>query len=133
YLEDFQLQVEHALDLSDRDLVLFIDASVAGTAPFSFTRLYPQRDITYTTHALHPAAILYVYQQVTGQTPPPSFLFTVRGETFELGEPLSPTAQTNLQASIAFLQQLNTAVTVTAWQALADIQNNEVAKQFPRC
>ncbi|OQW94558.1 MAG: Ni/Fe hydrogenase [Beggiatoa sp. IS2] len=120
YLEDFQLQVEHALDLANRDLVLFIDASVACEAPFSFTRLHPQRDVTYTTHALHPADILYTYQQVTGQSPPPAFLLTVRGESFELGEPLSTAAKTHLQASVAFLQQLSHTVTVAAWHAFLD-------------
>ena len=29
-VEDFQLQVEHALDLEDRDLALFIDAAETG-------------------------------------------------------------------------------------------------------
>ena len=34
-LTDFQLQVEHALDLQDRKAVLFVDASVKGDTPFS--------------------------------------------------------------------------------------------------
>ena len=35
-IEDFQLQIEHALDLRDADLALFVDASVAAPAAFGF-------------------------------------------------------------------------------------------------
>jgi hypothetical protein len=35
-LEDFQLQIEHALDLAGRRLVLFVDAGTRTAAPFVF-------------------------------------------------------------------------------------------------
>ena len=35
-LEEFQLQVENAMDMKDRRLVLFIDAGMETEAPFSF-------------------------------------------------------------------------------------------------
>ena len=37
-LEEFQLQVEHAMDMKDRRLVLFIDAGLDTPAPYSFYR-----------------------------------------------------------------------------------------------
>ena len=37
---DFQLQIEHALDLQNRELVLFIDASVACEEAFDFAELH---------------------------------------------------------------------------------------------
>lgn len=106
FIEDFQLQVEHALDLENCDLALFIDASVSCPPPFTFSRLQPQQDSSYTTHALHPAAILYVYQQIKGFSPPPAFLLSIRGEHFELGEPLSEAANHNLAAAWQFVKQL---------------------------
>lgn len=118
-IEDFQLQIEHALDLEDKDLALFIDASVSCSPPFTFTRLYPVRDDTFTSHALHPAAILYTYQRIKEQAPPPAFLLSVRGEQFELGEPLSSTAQVHLAKAYAFLQQLCHTPEIEAWQRLS--------------
>ena len=50
-LSDFQLQIEHALDLENRSLVLFIDASVTGIHAYDFVRLQANRDISYSTHA----------------------------------------------------------------------------------
>ena len=117
-LTDFQLQVEHALDLEGRGLALFIDASVACAAPFAFSRLHPEKDTSYTSHALSPAAVLHVWQQVKGVPPPPSFLLTVRGYSFELGEPLSLAARENLEAAYRFALGLCDDRAPAAWGRL---------------
>ena len=105
-LTDFQLQPEHALDLEARSRVLFVDASVSCAAPFAFERLQPSRDFSYTTHAMKPSALLAVFRQVTGQEPPPAWLLTVRGLSFELGEPLSPEARSHLEAAFGLIEGL---------------------------
>jgi hydrogenase maturation protease len=97
-LGDFQLQVEHALDLQGRQRVLFVDASVSALAPCDLSVLHPQRDSSYSTHAMSPAAVLAVYEQISAGPPPPAFLLSIRGYEFELGQSLSPQAQANLQA-----------------------------------
>ena len=55
-LSDFQLQIEHALDLENRSLVLFVDASVSCVSAFDFAMLEPARDKSYTTHAMSPCS-----------------------------------------------------------------------------
>jgi len=40
-IEDFQLQIEHALDLQGRQLALFIDAGARTPGPFTFRRIAP--------------------------------------------------------------------------------------------
>ena len=42
-IEDFQLQIEHALDLDGADLALFLDAGKDTPAPFVFVEIAPQR------------------------------------------------------------------------------------------
>lgn len=105
-LTDYQLQVEHALDLQGRERVLFVDASVSAPPPWAFSRLQPERDLSYTTHAMSPAAVLAVFQQVQQQPPPDSFLLTIRGYDFELGAPLSVRAGEHLQAAYSFVSAL---------------------------
>ncbi|HEY8158870.1 MAG TPA: hydrogenase maturation protease [Methylobacter sp.] len=105
-LSDFQLQIEHALDLENRCLVLFVDASVACVNAFDFTILEPARDKSYTTHAMSPAAILDVYQSIKKQTPPPCFLLSIKAEQFELGDGLSANAETNLAEACSFAARL---------------------------
>lgn len=115
-LTDFQLQVEHAVDLQGRDLALFIDAHVACPAPFAFSRLGAARDVSYTTHAMTPAALLYAYEQVYRRPPPPAFLLSVRGERFELGDSLSPAAETHLGAAARLLEKLCAQPDEPVWQ-----------------
>lgn len=105
-LSDFQLQIEHALDLENRRLVLFVDASVACKHAFDFTLLEPERDKSYTTHAMSPAAVLAVYQSIKKQTPPPCFLLSIKGEKFELGEGLGSNAAAHLIEACTFAERL---------------------------
>jgi len=119
-LTDFQLQIEHALDLQNRELVLFVDASVKTGTAFEFTELHPTKDNSYTSHAMSPAAILHVYQSITAQTPPPCFLLGIQGMSFELGAELSDHAAQHLQQACVFTQNLLTEPSATAWRRQID-------------
>ena len=102
-LTDFQLQVEHALDLIGRREVVFIDAAASGTEPFDFAPVHPLADASATTHALSPAAVLEAFRRVTDEPLPTAFVLAVRGYAFELGAPLSPAAAGNLDAALQLL------------------------------
>lgn len=95
-LTDFQLQVEHALDLRGRQRVYFVDASARASVPVSVERLEPSRDASFTTHAMSPAALLHTFEQIEGTRAPACFVIAIRGECFELGEPLSAPARAAL-------------------------------------
>lgn len=114
--EDFQLQVEHAADLAGRELVLFVDAGMDTPAPFSFYPIQPDSGRTLFSHAIAPQAVLATYLQVYRQAPPPAFVLCLRGEQFELGEPLSPAGEQHLQQAWAFLRELLQETTAAAWQ-----------------
>ena len=105
-LTDYQLQIEHAVDIEQRECVLFIDASVSCTAPYAFHKLKPHQDDNYTTHAMSPAAVLAVYQQINQQEPPPSCLLTIRGYEFSLGQAMTREAEENLNISLKFIKRL---------------------------
>ena len=119
-LSDFQLQIEHALDLENRSLVLFVDASVSCVSAFDFAVLEPARDKSYTTHAMSPAAVLDVYQEIKKQTPPPCFLLSIKGEKFELGEGLSANAEQHLEQACQFAGQLLGNLDSAIWRQHAD-------------
>lgn len=118
-LTDFQLQIEHAVDLEKRTLVLFVDAGIACQSPFAFTRLQPAEDTGYTSHALSPAVVLQVYRKINAEPPPPAFQLAIHGESFELGEALSAAAQVNLNAALEFARQLLTMPEIQTWDQLA--------------
>lgn len=102
-LTDFQLQIEHALDLKQRDYILFIDAGINCKAPFELHQLHPGKDDSYTTHSMSPASVLAVYQQIYQSDPPPAFLLTIRAYEFGLGKDLSDAARDNLDKAYDYL------------------------------
>jgi hydrogenase maturation protease len=114
-LTDFQLQIEHALDLQSRDRVLFVDAGVSCARPYVFSRLNARKDASFTSHVMSPMALLHAYQNLYG-IPPPAYLLQVRGERFELGEPLSLQARINLDASFHLVRRLCSNLDLRAWE-----------------
>ena len=117
-IEDFQLQIEHALDLSGRRLAVFVDAGSGAPAPFDFRQIFASTAVAHTSHALSPEAVLQVYRQTEGQMPPPAFVLGVRGESFELGAALSAGASAHAAAALALLAQLLARPELAAWQSL---------------
>ncbi len=118
-LTDFQLQVEHALDLLGRHLVVFIDAAASGAAPFELRPLQPAADASHTSHSLSPAAVLDAYRRLAAAEPPAAQLLAIRGHDFELGAPLTDAASANLQAALAALTpRLREALAQVREQAL---------------
>ena len=115
-IEDFQLQIEHALDLEHADMALFLDAGKDTPPPFVFREIEASRDASYSTHALSPEAVLDVFARSLGRTPPPSFVLCVRGESFGLGESLSGEARERLEAAWAFVMRLMQEPSAEAWR-----------------
>jgi len=102
-ITDFQLQIEHSLDLAGRTTVIFVDAGVATKAPFEMRKITPCKDDSFTSHALSPQALLNICEQINGTPLPECHLLTIRGYVFDLGTPLSMQASRNLQLALTHL------------------------------
>lgn len=102
-IEDFQLNIEHALDLQGRQLAIFIDAGDHTPAPYTYTPVTAAADLGSSTHALEPGAVLRVFVQTVNANPPPAYVLCVRGEAFELGQPLSAAASAHADAAFDHL------------------------------
>ena len=102
FMDDYQLQVEFALDLVGRTRLLFIDASVNCAAPFTVRQAFPRRDSSFSSHALSPEALLQVFVDLQGRNPPSATVLEICGESFELGEPMTAAAGANLACATAW-------------------------------
>ena len=118
-VEDFQLQIEHALDLQGHSLALFADAGLGSPPPFTFSQIAPRADMAFSTHKLAPEAVLDIYKKVTGEAAPPAFVLSVAGEDFSVGASLSPAAAQGLELASDFLLQLLRSPSLENWQAAA--------------
>jgi hydrogenase maturation protease len=99
-LTDFQLQVEHALDLQGRRAVLFVDAARPGVArAATLTPIEPDDRLSAASHALRPQAVLHVARRVAADVPP-AWLLAIEGGSFALGEGLSAGAERHLALAV---------------------------------
>jgi hydrogenase maturation protease len=103
---DMQLQVEHVTDLAGCDRVLFVDADMSCAEPFEFSGITSEKDVSYTSHAMSPSALLHAYSQVYKKEAPPAFLLRIRGYDFELGDPLTSQASDNLEEAVKQVVEL---------------------------
>lgn len=103
---DFQLQVEHALDLAGRRLVIFVDAALDVERACEVRAIKPARDESHTSHALSPAAVLETFERITGQAAPEAHILAIRGQSFELGAPLSAIAIDAVESAWEMLRTL---------------------------
>ena len=124
-IEDFQLQIDHSLDLNDQDLALFIDAGTGTPKPFRFTKILPSGELSHTSHALSPQTVLDVFVKINGKAPPPSFLLCVEGVSFGLGEDLSKVGSENLEEAWTFLRTILENSNVANWCEMAQITSKE--------
>lgn len=118
-IDDYQLQIEHALDLEGRQLALFIDAGWRTTAPLAFYAVAAaQAPAQNNTHRLSPQGVLNVYRQIGLGDAPEAFVLCVRGECFELGAGLSGPARAHAEAAWRKLAQLCARPDAALWRAL---------------
>jgi hydrogenase maturation protease len=102
YLTDYQIQIEHILDMQGCERVLMIDAHQALETPYSFQALNSRLETSYTTHGMSPSTLLYTYEKTFGSKPPPGYLLALRGQEFELGVGLSERSKNDLQLALSF-------------------------------
>ena len=102
---DYQLHVENSHAISEADSVIFIDASKEGDDPFRWERVEPVEEISFSSHSIQPPSLLGLSKTCFGRAPE-AWLLAVRGFRFEpFTEGLTPGAQRNLRAAIAFLRE----------------------------
>lgn len=98
----YQLQVEDAELISHYEKVWFADAShEILEAGFEFRKIQGKGRFNYTTHALHPEAVVQLCGELYLHCPE-AILIGISGEDFELGRKLTNKAQEGLNKAIHF-------------------------------
>lgn len=119
-LTDYQLQVEHALDLAGRERVLFVDAAVDLDDAFAVSSVAPQRTRHFSSHALSPEALLQVYVDLHGCPPPACTLLALRGRRWALGEAPDSAAHDAVAQALAW---------ATGWLADAGVSHERIREE----
>ncbi|MBT8449799.1 MAG: hydrogenase maturation protease [Gammaproteobacteria bacterium] len=100
---NYQLNAEDALKISDYDMVIFADASVAIESSFELMPLEAESCIAFSTHAMTPGSILAMAEQLY-DAKPKCYVLHIRGYEWEFGAPLSAHAKENLELTKAYIE-----------------------------
>jgi hydrogenase maturation protease len=100
--DNYQLNIEDALEIAEHDVVWFVDAAKAGLSPYDVRDLSAASSIEFTSHIVSPEAILAIARQYYGKSPQ-AFLLAIRGYQFEFVEELTAGAADNLRVALTML------------------------------
>lgn len=103
---NYQLNIEDAAAIADRDLVIFVDASTDETIPaYRMAAVNPSdARVEFTMHAVSPAFVLDLCRKIHGSCPK-TWLLQIRGYTWDFEERLSAEAQHNLALALEHLKE----------------------------
>ena len=99
---NYQLNIEDALPVSQSKAVIFVDASVNADEPFTFSKIEPSADITFTTHSMSPESVLALCSEIYGHVPD-AYVLAIRGYEWEFFEGLTSEAMDNFNEAYSFL------------------------------
>lgn len=101
---NYQLNIEDADNISDKELVIFVDASVEDIDGIHFSPVEPSEARTeFTTHAASPAFVLALCHKIYNKYPE-TYLLQIRGYEWEFKEVLSDRAKRNLYKALRFIK-----------------------------
>jgi hydrogenase maturation protease len=101
---NYQLTVEDAADLAERDVVIFADADVKGPEPFWFGPVSPSEHLGIGSHDVSPGALVALTGALFGKKVE-AYALGIRGYDFgEFADTISPRAQANLAEALVFLK-----------------------------
>lgn len=102
---DYQLTVEDAYDVSQHDLVIFVDASVDSKEPFDFYLLDPKEQLSFSSHSVSAECVLSL--SVTAfQKAVPGYMLAIRGYSFDhFTLEMTDPAKANFEKAISFIEE----------------------------
>jgi hydrogenase maturation protease len=100
---NYQLNIEDAEIISDKDVVIFADASTEEIDDFIFTEVTGEDNVSFTTHAASPGYIVKLCTELFGKCPR-VYLLHIKGYQWEFRENISSKAEHNLNNAYEFMR-----------------------------
>ncbi|MEW5815713.1 MAG: hydrogenase maturation protease [Spirochaetota bacterium] len=103
---DYQLTVEEAAAVAEHDTVIFMDASVDGEEPFTFSKITPQFKDSFSSHSITPEAVVGLAKELFNSEVE-AYMLGIRGYSFSMfNEELTEKAGENMEKAYLFLVSL---------------------------
>jgi hydrogenase maturation protease len=99
---NYQLNIEDAHNISICDKVIFVDASIDADEPFSFNKIEPSAEITFTTHTMSPESVIALVKDLYDKDME-AYVLAIKGYEWEFIEGFSSGASDNFNKAYTFL------------------------------
>ncbi len=101
---NYQLNIEDADTISEKDIVVFVDATIEDIEDFYIDKVNAsEAKVEFTMHAVSPAFVLNLCNDIYNKYPE-TYLVHIKGYEWEFGEGLTDKAQNNLNKAIDFVK-----------------------------
>jgi hydrogenase maturation protease len=101
---NYQLNIEDAEIISEKDVVIFVDASTEEIEDYIMTEVDGEAEVSFTTHAASPGYIVQLCHDLFNKFPK-VYLLHIKGYRWEFREGLSEQAERNLINAINYIKE----------------------------
>ena len=101
---NYQLNIEDAFNISDKDYVFFVDASTEDIKDYMLEKVIPSPKVEFTMHSTSPSFILDLCHKMYNKYPE-TYLMHIKGYEWEFMNEITEKATINLKNAFTFLQK----------------------------
>ncbi len=102
---NYQLNLEDSLEISNYDLVIFVDASKNIKKAYNLKRIYPEKINFYTTHKMLPENVLFLSKELYSKEPV-CYILTIKGYKWEININPTKKAIKNIELSFIYIKKM---------------------------
>jgi hydrogenase maturation protease len=102
---NYQLNIEDAATIAQKDLVIFADATKEDIEDYCLSQVDGSSKVSFTTHAASPAYIIHLCKELF-EKEPRVFLLHIKGYEWVFQEGLTERARENLDQALEFMKTL---------------------------
>lgn len=99
---NYQLNIEDAMEIAGKDMVIFIDASKEEISDYCLTKVKPSDRLEFTTHTVSPSYLLNLCEVFYNKSPD-VYLLHIKGYKWGFMEDMTEQAKRNLNKAYDFL------------------------------
>jgi hydrogenase maturation protease len=101
---NYQLNIEDAEAIRDKDLVIFVDASTEDIEDFILTPVSESSKVAFTTHAATPGYIVKLCTDLFSKNPA-AYLLHIKGYQWDFKEGIGEKAMANLELAMNAMKE----------------------------
>ena len=102
---NYQLNIEDAAEITEHDIVIFVDASIEDISDFLLTDIKPDAKVEFSMHSVSPAFVVHLCKDIYPHTPK-AFLLHLKGYEWEFKEGITQKAYQNFSKAFEYMKPL---------------------------